>query len=112
MSLKEDFVELLKGSNDYYDQFRKYIDYADGGEDPINIAGFTVQAVDQYGGSDLGSEYWVVFSISRENELRDFDEKEFFKLDGWYASYNGHEFDDFLDFNEVKQVEKVIKVWE
>jgi hypothetical protein len=106
MSLRRDFVELLKGCDDYYDQFKEYIDYAYGGESPENIGGFIVQAVEQYGGEDLGSEYWVVFSVEKDMQ------KEFFKLDGWYASYTGHEFNDFLDFNEVKQVEKVIKVWE
>lgn len=107
MSLRRDFVELLNGCEDYYDQFKEYIDdfYGNSGE-PIDLGGFIVEGVEQYGGEGMGDEYWVVFSV--END----DVKKFFKLDGWYASYNGHEFDNFLDFNEVIQVEKTINVWE
>lgn len=106
MSLRRDFVELLNGCDEYYDMFMEYINYCDGGEDPIDVGGFIVEALEQYGGEGMGDSYWVVFSVENDGL------KKFFKLDGWYASYNGHEFDNFLDFNEVIQVEKTIKVWE
>ena len=70
------------------------------------IGDYTINIEEQFGGEEQGSSYWVVFSASKDYETR------YFKLDGWYASYVGFEFDDYLSFYEVEQVEKVIKVWE
>lgn len=107
MSLKEDFIAVLDSDRDLCETFTNYVDDIWGEQNSlINIGGFIVQGVDQHGGEGMGESYWVVFSVERDMQ------KEFFKLDGWYASYNGHEFDNYLDFNEVKQVEKVVKVWE
>jgi len=106
MSLRRDFVELLNGCEDYYDMFSEYINGCCGGDNPIDIGGFIVEGLEQYGGEGMGDEYWVVFSVENDGL------KKFFKLEGWYASYNGHEFESFIDFEEVVQVEKVVKVWE
>lgn len=106
MSMRRDFVELLNGCDEYYDMYREYVNDAWTGNNPLRIADFTVKIEEQFGGEGQGDTYWVVFSLERDGE------KKYFKLDGWYASYNGHEFEDFYDFYEVKQVEKVVKVWE
>jgi hypothetical protein len=106
MSLRRDFVKLLDARDEYYDEFKDYVNSIYGPDDPINLGGFIVEGIEQYGGEGMGDTYWVVFSLERDGD------KKFFKLDGWYASYNGHEFDNYLDFDEVKQVEKVVKVWE
>lgn len=38
-------------------------------------------------------------------------EDKFYEIVGWHSSYEGSNMDDPFDFTEVKQEEKVIKVW-
>lgn len=62
---------------------------------------YTVET--QYGGEDMGSEYYTVWKFTKG------DETCYFKFNGWYQSYHG------ADFNEVFEVlpkEKTITVWE
>jgi hypothetical protein len=63
-----------------------------------------VSHVDSYGGEGKGDEYWVVFSVT------DWGVTRHFRMDGWYASYSGAEFDG--DLKEVAPKQKVITVWE
>ncbi len=46
----------------------------------------TLKYVDSYGGEGQGDAYWVVFSV----------DNQFFRIDGWYASYDGGELDGEL----------------
>lgn len=66
-------------------------------EIPYKDSIITLTIVDQYGGEGQGDTYWVVFSAKYN------DEKTFYKIDGWYASYSGHEFYDYVPV----KVEKV-----
>ena len=61
------------------------------------------QYEDSYGGEGQGDEYWSVYSFSREGE------SVYVKFDGWYASYNGSEFNEWFF---VQPKEKVITVYE
>lgn len=63
-----------------------------------------VVKVDDYGGEGQGDEYWVVFSVTKGDVTRHF------RMDGWYQSYNGGEFDG--DLKEVRPKQKTITVWE
>ena len=60
------------------------------------------QHEDNYGGEGRGDDYWSVYSFTRG------DEKVYVKFNGWYASYNGAEFTEWLF---VKPKEKVITVF-
>ena len=60
--------------------------------------GYKVKGEDGYGGEGQGDEYWVVFSVEKDSE------KTFFRLDGWYSSYDGSSFDDTHNFVVVKKV--------
>jgi|SRR5688500_4330419 len=72
---------------------------------PCEIPGLgTLAYVESYGGEGKGDEYWVVFSITNQDVTRHF------RMDGWYASYSGAEFDG--DLKEVSPKQKVITVWE
>lgn len=60
--------------------------------------------VDRFGGEGKGDDYWFVFKVT------DADGNErLFRRNGWYASYDGGEYDGPTD--EVKPQDKVITVW-
>ena len=70
----------------------------------VDVDGYTFKQEEQYGGEGLGDEYWVVFSVSKD------EEKEFYKIPGWYSSGNGSELEPENTF-KVKSEEKIINVW-
>ena len=74
-------------------------------EQPLDYHGYKLNVVEQRGGEDQGSDYWVVFSAEKDGE------KKYFKLQGWYASYEGHTYEDYTDFYEVEEVEVMVKQW-
>lgn len=67
--------------------------------------GFTAEAVDSYGGEGMGDEYWSVVRFTKNGE------SALVKFDGWYASYNGAEYEEwfFVEAREV-MVTKYLKV--
>lgn len=71
----------------------------------LALNGVTLANVDSYGGEGKGEEYWVVFSATRGDEVTHF------KLDGWYASYDGRSFDDTYGFYEVEQIPVQVMKW-
>jgi hypothetical protein len=87
-----------------YDIFREFI-YEGTYSEAITLGEFTLECVDDFGGSDQGSTYWRVFSATKGEETR------YYQLDGWYASYEGAHFDDFLDFYEVESAQKMVNYW-
>ena len=66
-------------------------------------AGITFKEVDRYGGEDMGSDYWSVYSFSDGMQV------VFIQFQGWYASYEGSTYEEFY---EVQPVEKTITVFE
>ena len=60
------------------------------------------QYEDSYGGEGQGDEYWSVYKFSLGEEV------VYVKFDGWYASYNGSEFNEWFF---VEPQEKVITVF-
>lgn len=46
----------------------------------------TIRYIDSYGGEGQGDDYWVVFKCG----------EQYFRVDGWYASYDGGELDGEL----------------
>ena len=68
----------------------------------LTEAGFSIKQVDQHGGEGQDDEYWIVFSVTKG------DETKCFQLSGWYRSFQGHAYDDYLDFHEV---EVMVKHW-
>lgn len=59
--------------------------------------GYTLKSEDGYGGEGQGDSYWGVFSVTHNGETT------YFKLSGWYASFNGAE----VDYRDLTVVEKV-----
>ena len=81
--------------------------YYEGQEDTYNAlqaSGITAECAEcanGYGGEGKGEDYWTVYKFSNGNE------SVYVQFDGWYASYNGSEFDEWF-FVEPKEV-KVVK---
>lgn len=62
-----------------------------------------VTVVETFGGEGMGDQYYMVF------KLEDCSGERFFKLDGWYASWDGGTYDRMF---EVKPVEKTVTFYE
>lgn len=65
--------------------------------------GISVNCVESHGGEDQGRDFYSVYKFSTQ------DETVYIKFQGWYASYNGSEFEEW---NFVEPVEKMITVYE
>ena len=61
--------------------------------------------VADYGGEDMGSEYWKVYKFTDKNT----GEEVYIKFDGWYASYEGAE---YTEMSIVQPVVKTVTVYE
>lgn len=77
-------------------------------EDLINDESelFSVEEVDNYGGEDCGSEYWMVFKVVDLTTK----EEAYIKFEGSYDSWNGTDWDNMAFL--VKPVKKVVTVFE
>ena len=63
-----------------------------------NENNFLVKLEDHHGGEGMGEEYWSVFCVEYNGN------KSYFKIDGWYQSYDGAEMNgDHFDFYEVEK---------
>lgn len=87
---EEEFISILEESGFNNERFH----------------GFILTEEKRFGGEGQGDNYWIVFSAEKDGI------KKFFKLDGWYSSYEGSCIDSYSTFYEVEEVEKVVKVWE
>jgi hypothetical protein len=68
--------------------------------EPVTVAGLRFKMVEQHGGEGEGDKYWIVFECS---EIDSDDPPQLFKVNGWYASYDGSYLDG--DVYEVKPKE-------
>ena len=66
---------------------------------------FEYKGVDSYGGEGQGSDFYSVIHIRNPDNH---DEQYYIKFQGWYASYNGAEYESWY-FVEPKQ--KTITVY-
>jgi len=62
------------------------------------------EEIEQYGGEDKGSVWYSVKYFP--------DHDVYLKVDGWYSSYTGAEFNGWNDVYEVKPIQKTITVYE
>lgn len=63
-----------------------------------------IEVVEDEGGEGQGDEYWFVLKITDGESVR------FFRMDGYYASYDGGYYDGEL--KEVHPVERVVTFYE
>lgn len=75
---------------------------------PLKEDGFTISTKEVYGGGEGdGETHWAVLEVL-EDATGDIS---FWKIPGWYQSYEGATLEVSETF-EVKAVEKVVTVWE
>lgn len=67
---------------------------------------FEFRSVASYGGEDCGSDYYNVIEVRLADNP---DETLLVKLQGWYASYNGA---DYESWSFVQPVQKTITVYQ
>lgn len=100
MALKETLESILDNLDDSDKQeFMRVC----GDDTPFDNELITVELVDEYGGEDQGSDYYAVYSFSKDNE------KIFVKFYGWYASHYGSE---YQGYKFVTAQQKTITVYE
>lgn len=66
----------------------------------------TVRVVENFGGEGQGDQRYIVFKLTDE-----FGDEHFFKVDGYYASYDGSSWDG-SELYQVTPREKTITVYE
>lgn len=98
--LMEEFVKCAKEDAAKYPwdvTFNDDADIFDYIEDfnPIPTKYGIARQVDKYGGEGMGEQYYIVWEISDGSNVR------FFRADGYYASWDGHNWDD-AELYEVK----------
>lgn len=58
-------------------------------KEKLQKEGIVITHIERYGGEDQGREYWSVYSFSKGDDI------VYVKFDGWYASYNGSEYEEW-----------------
>ena len=100
MALKETLESILEQLSEYDKE--NFMD-GYGPEELFDNEMITVCRADSYGGEDMGSDYWTVYSFSKNNET------VFIKFYGWYASHYGSE---YRGYKFVNPQQKTVTVYE
>jgi hypothetical protein len=66
----------------------------------VTAAGISFKHEDNYGGEDMGSEYWSVYSFTNDTET------VYVKFGGYYQSFDGSTYEGF-DFVKPTPVQKI-----
>ena len=61
----------------------------DNGQQLVELGVTAIESVDQYGGEGQGETYYNIFKFTFAE-----DDEVYIKFDGWYASYNGAEYQE------------------
>lgn len=96
MNLQEykanEIVEMLvEHQQENHSKFKWY-DIADNYFENDN-PNLDVKFEDSYGGEGQGDQYWSVYKVINRSNSNDF---RLIKFDGYYSSYNGHEWSDYF----------------
>ena len=92
--------EQMMDGDCHYNPKRPEYNFSYGKE--LTLSGVEFKKIKQYGGEDMGSDYWTVWEFQRGDEI------VHFKFDGWYQSYDGAE---FRSVYPVEPTQKTITVW-
>jgi hypothetical protein len=107
--MKKELLAILEGHEDDWESFVEDLDWRPEEHEMFKVltdAGFLVKGEEQHGGEGQGEDYYIVFSVTRG------EEKKYFMLQGWYASYDGHHFDGgYTDFDEVEPIQVTVRQW-
>ena len=71
------------------------MDYRDGTDGTVEVPGFgKLELVENFGGEGMGDQMWVVFKVG----------DRMFRMNGYYDSWNGGEWDGSLEEVEAREV--------
>ena len=102
-NFKQQVTEYLDSNREICEEFMIECGYVQDWESDALPFGY--KGVDSYGGEDQGSDFYSVILIRNPDNH---DEQYYIKFQGWYASYNGAEYEGW-SFVEPKQ--KTITVY-
>ncbi len=92
----EEIIEKIKASElTQHDFYEGYVE---------NLGLGKVKTADSYGGEGQGDDYWAVHHFV--------DHDVYIKISGWYASYDGADFDGWNSLKVVAPKEKTITIYE
>lgn len=104
MTFKEQLKTLLEREDeDYPTVAESFMWEEEHDKDLFQSEGITVEYVDNYGGEDQGSDYWWVYSFTRDGETL------LVRFQGWYQSFHGAEYEEY---RFVEPREKMVTVYE
>lgn len=108
----DEFNRCVDGDAETVEEANDYMDWCNGNEiDELIETGYSsgilpkdvISEVDQYGGEDCGSTYYIVYKIVREGFA-----DTFIKFDGHYDSWNGTEW--YREFSVVTPRKRLVEV--
>jgi hypothetical protein len=95
----QEILEVLKNKLGHVSDFR----YEAFDKHDLELG--SIDKVASHGGENQGSDWWVVYNFE--------DHGVYIKVEGYYSSYNGTEFEDWdAACSEVKLKQKVVTVYE
>ena len=89
-NLKQTVTDFLNDNRRIAEELMQEGDYQSKWGDWENSLPFQFKCVDSFGGEGQGDEYWTVIEVRDPTNQ---DETLLVKLYGWYASYNGSEYE-------------------
>ena len=89
-NLKQTVTDFLNGNRRIAEELMQEGDYQSDWGDWEGSLPFQFKSVDSFGGEGQGDEYWIVIVVRDPTNQ---DETLLVKLYGWYASYNGAEYE-------------------
>jgi len=98
----DQFSVLVRVKGSYRGNGGAEIPYDNGIIEPENL-----KIVDHYGGEDMGTEYWIVYSL----KLPNYTEPVLLKFDGRYDSWNGTDWYSDFDIVEQHQETRIVNVY-
>lgn len=94
--LVESFVDLDLGNDDDATLYDGWNELLTGSKDKLEVDGWTITPIEQ---DRLNSDVYVVFQIG----------DELWRMDGWYSSYEGFNFDDAVPYKVIAKEVTVIE---
>jgi len=99
-ALKTHFREnpIRNSGDDIYQDLGEELAWGPARKDGLELPNVgLLEFVDSYGGEGQGDQYWMIFKLG----------DQLFKLDGWYASFDGGYYERILEV-EAKEVTKTV----
>ena len=91
-----ELISKLSSEDEDHDLYDTWIDFLGGAGESFEYEGYTFKPIAD---DRVNSDVWVVFQIG----------EELWRMDGWYASYEGSNFDDAVPYKVIAKEVTVIE---